>query len=90
MYKYQKNNGLCKKNKQKQTNQEKQTPTNSGFTFSNLQCKKSHTYTRHPFPKLSNTFTKTHVSSFVRTGQLAYLCSVEGKPKIHQKFKFPK
>lgn len=61
--------------------------TNSEFKFYNLHCKNSHTDTpRHLFPKLSNT----HFSSFVRTGHVAYLCSVEGKPKknISVKFKF--
>lgn len=58
---------------------------NSEFKFYNLHCKNSqHTNTpqHHPCSQaVKYTHRHAHFSSFVRTGQLAYLCNVEGKPK---------
>lgn len=68
---------------------EKSKKKKSEFKFYNLHCKNSqHTNTsqHHPFSQaVKYTHRHAHFSSFVRTGQLAYLCNIEGKPKkIHQ------
>lgn len=47
----------------------------------------THTHCDTRFPSWQK-YTLKNVSSFVRTGLLAYLCSLEGKPKIHISMKF--
>lgn len=61
------------------------TLQNLNSQFSNLHCKKNCTHKRTTTISQAVKYAPQHsISSFDRTGQLAYLCSVEGKPKIYQ------